>query len=83
MTLASLSLRLRLHRKYLQSAPKNVTCANAVHSQFNRYDGSEYVFGDAWNATNRRYGWAFEIEWIPPTENGIGSLNASWAYQVP
>jgi hypothetical protein len=54
-----------------------------VISQFNRYDGSEYVFGDVWSEANRRYGWAFEIEWTPPTQNGIGSLNASWAYQVP
>jgi hypothetical protein len=54
-----------------------------VISQVNRNDGYEHVFGDVWNATNRRYGWAFEIEWIPPTENEIGWLNASWAYQVP
>ena len=54
-----------------------------VISQLNRNDGYEHVFGDVWNATNRRYGWAFELEWIPPTETGIGWLNASWAYQVP
>ena len=54
-----------------------------VISQLNRNDGYEHVFGDVWNATNRRYGWAFELEWIPPTETGFGWLNASWAYQVP
>jgi hypothetical protein len=53
-----------------------------VISQLNRNDGYEHVFGDVWNATNRRYGWAFELEWIPPTD-GFGWLNASWAYQVP
>jgi hypothetical protein len=54
-----------------------------VLSQSNRHDGYEIVWGDVWNATNRRYGWAFELEWTPPTQNGIGWLNASWAYQVP
>ena len=54
-----------------------------VISQLNRNEGYEHVFGNVWNATNRRYGWAFELEWIPPTEHGIGWLNASWAYQVP
>jgi hypothetical protein len=53
-----------------------------VISQLNRNDGYEHVFGDVWNATNRRYGWAFELEWTPPTD-GFGWLNASWAYQVP
>ena len=41
-----------------------------VISQINRNDGYEHVFGNVWNATNRRYGWAFELEWIPPTETG-------------
>ena len=54
-----------------------------VISENNRNDGYAYVVGDWWNATNRRYGWAFELEWLTPTPGAFGWLSASWAYQVP
>ena len=53
-----------------------------VISQLNRNDGYEHVFGDVWNATNRRW-LGFRARVDSAHGNGIGWLNASWAYQVP